>query len=198
MAIDLTRPASEVDVGPTSPYRPLLERLQGNILKSHGRNVERHVFLNFIGAPAAVRGWIRDKIAPRVLTAARQYDDAVKRRQDSSFDGGMVTLFFLSAAGYRYLGLNPAQFDSRAFRDGMKDQGNGLLDGLFSTGNKDPKPNRWEPGYRETIHAMVQLGDDEADETRLLNELSLLQTELGGIAEVLRDRDRPRPAANGG
>jgi len=185
MTIDLTRPASEVDVSPTSPYRPLLERLQGNILKPHGRNVERHVFLSFIGAPAKVRAWIRDKIAPRVLTAAKQYDDALKRRQDSSFDGGMVTLFFLSAAGYRYLGLNPAQFDSRAFRDGMKDQGNGLLDGLFSTGNKDPKPGRWEPGYRQTIHALVQLGDDEADETRLLNELSLLQTELGGIAEVL-------------
>jgi Dyp-type peroxidase family len=185
MAIDLTRPASEVDVSPTSPYRPLLERLQGNILKSHGRNVERHVFLRFTAAPAAVRSWIRDKIAPRVLTAARQYDDALKRRQDSSFDGGMVTLFFLSAAGYRYIGLNPAQFDSRAFRDGMKDQGNGLIDGLFSTGNKDPRPNRWEAGYRQTIHALVQLGDDEEDETRLLNELSLLQAELGGIADIL-------------
>jgi len=185
MPIDLTKPAGDVSVDPGSPYRPLFEKLQGNILKSHGRNVERHVFLRFTGAPAAVRAWISGTIAPKVLTAAEQYDQARKRREDPNFDGGFVTLFFLSAQGYRYLGFNPGSFDSRAFKKGMKDQGDGLVEDFFSTGNKDPKPIRWEAGYRQTVHAMVQLGDDEEDETRLLNALSLLQTELAGLAEIL-------------
>lgn len=185
MPIDLTKPPKDVSVEPTSPYRPLFERLQGNVLKPHGRNVEKHAFLMFTGPKADVRAWIKGKIAPRVLTAAEQYDQALKRREDPTFDGGCVTLFYLSAAGYRYLGFNPNQFDSKAFRKGMKDQGDGPLEDFFSTGNKDPKPIRWEPGYRKTIHAMVQLGDDEEDETRLLNALSGLETELNGLADIL-------------
>lgn len=185
MAIDLTKPPTDVTVAPDSPYRPMLERMQGNILKPHGRNVERHVFLKFTGAPAAVRAWIRGTLAPRLLTAAAQYDQAAARRADPDFDGGMVAMFYLSAEGYRYLGFNAGQFDSRAFRKGMKDQGDGLIQDFLSTGNKDPKPIRWETGYRQTVHALVQLGDDAEDETRLLNELSLLKTQIAGLAEIL-------------
>ena len=185
MAIDLTKPAAAVITDPGSAYGALFEKLQGNILKSHGRNVERHVFLKFTGAPAAVRAWIKGKIAPKVLTAAEQFRQARQRRDDPDFDGGCVTLFYLSAEGYRYLGFNPRNFESKAFRKGMKDQGDSLIEDFFSTGNKDPKPVRWETGFRQTIHAMVQLGDDEEDETRLLNALSLLQTEVNGIADVV-------------
>ena len=56
MSIDLTKPPEDVTTDPGSAYRPLFERLQGNILKSHGRNVEKHVFLKFTGAQAAVAG----------------------------------------------------------------------------------------------------------------------------------------------
>jgi Dyp-type peroxidase family len=185
MAIDLTRPASEVTTGAGSPYRPMLEKLQGNVLKPHGRNVERHVFLRFTGSPAEVRQWIREKLVPRILTSAAQFDQAAARRADPDFDGGMVTLFYLSSAGYRFLGFNPRVFESEAFRKGMKDQGDGIVAEALGFGNKDPKPVRWERGFRGEIHAMVQLGDDAADETRLLNGLSLLQTELANLAEIL-------------
>jgi Dyp-type peroxidase family len=184
MSIDLTRPASQVSIEDAA-YDPLFEKLQGNILKPHGRNVERHVFLRFTGEPAAVRAWIGGTIAPQVLTTAEQYRQARARRGDPGFDGGLVTLFSLSAEGYRYLGFNPKPFDSRAFKKGMKDQGDSLGEEFFSTGNKDPKPNRWEPGYRQTVHALVQLGDDSEDETRLLNALSLLKTQIAGLAEIL-------------
>lgn len=185
MAIDLSRPPEEVSTDPASPYRPMFEKLQANILKSHGRNVEKHIFLKFTAAPADVRNWIRTKIAPAVLSAARQFDQSRQRDADDNFDGGLVTLFFLSADGYRYLGLNPRQFGSSAFRKGMKDQGDNLIDAIFGTGNKDPKPNRWEAGYRDTVHAMVQLGDDPEDETRLLNSVELLKAQAAGIATIL-------------
>ena len=185
MTIDLTKPPEDVSTAPGSAYRKLFEKLQGNVLKPHGRNVEKHVFLKFTGTPANVRKWIRTKIAPAILTTAAQFDQSVKRKADKNFDGGLVTLFFLSAAGYRFLSLNPASFGSSAFKKGMKDQHDGLGDALFSTGNKDPKPNRWEPGYRDTVHALVQLGDDPEDETRLLNSLELLKAEVNGIATIL-------------
>ena len=185
MAVDLTRPPEDVTTAPGSPYRNLFERLQGNILKPHGRNVEKHVFLKFTGTPANVRTWIRTNIAPAILSTAAQFDQSRQRQADENFDGGLVTLFFLSAAGYRYLGLNPSQFGSGAFKKGMKDQSDGVGDFLFGTGNKDPKPSRWEVGYRDSVHAMVQLGDDPEDETRLLNALELVKAEVAGIATVL-------------
>jgi Dyp-type peroxidase family len=185
MTIDLTAPASQVTTTPGSAHRAMLEKLQGNILKPHGRNVEKHIFLKFTGAPAAVRAWIRDKVAPGLLTTARQYDQSRERKDDPDFDGGLVKLFFLSAAGYRHLGLNPKPFGSGAFKDGMKDQGDGILDAIFSTENKDPKPGRWDAGYRDAVHALVQLGDDPEDETRLLNAVELVKAEVAGLAQVL-------------
>lgn len=188
MPIDLTRPADQVSIDDAA-YQPLFKQLQGNILKPHGRNVEKHIFLKFTGPAASVRAWIRNKLSARILTTADQYDQSRTRAEAEAaggeFDGGMVTLFFLSAAGYRYLGFNPANFDSGAFKNGMKDQSDSIRDFLFSTGNKDPKPNRWEAGYRDTVHALVQLADDPEDETRLLNGVELIKSEVAGFATVL-------------
>ena len=130
-----------------------------------------------------MRAWIKNKIAKRVLTAAAQYEQARQHRANPAFDGGGVTLFFLTAEGYRFLGLNAQLFDSRAFRKGMKDQGDSLPDDIFSTGNKDPKPVRWEIGFRHTVHAMVQLGDD--NEPRLKGSVATLQAEQANIADIL-------------
>ena len=193
MAIDLTRPAEEVDVT-SAAYQPMLRALQGNILKSHGRNASRHVFLRFTGAPDQVKAWIREKIAPRVLTAADQIEQARQRKLDPGFDGGVVILFYLSADGYRFLGLDPKnKLKSKAFRDGMKDQKNGffkeVIEGILEIDNKDPKPATWEPGFREDIHALVTFADDTADDqdnaTELLNEVELLKTQVAGFAKIL-------------
>ncbi|MGL4376006.1 MAG: hypothetical protein ACRCT1_06175, partial [Microcoleaceae cyanobacterium] len=39
-------------------YEALLEEIQGNIIKSHGRNHAVHLFLKFTGPPEAVKKWI--------------------------------------------------------------------------------------------------------------------------------------------
>ena len=180
MAIDLTKPAKQVIIGSTE-YDTLLKNLQGNAIKSHGRNESRHVFLRFTGTKAQVRTWIKTKIAPRVLTAAAQ-----RAQSAADGDGGLVILFYLSAEGYRFLGLDPTKLKSKIFNKGMKHQGTDLIRELFDTDNKDPKPEKWEPGFQKTIHAMVSLADDQAqDQTRLLNEVSLLKTQIAGLAEVL-------------
>ncbi len=180
MPVDLSKPADQVDFT-AAAYQPMLDRLQANIVKSHGRDESRHVFLKFIGPGPKVRQWIREKIAQRVLSAKLQLEQSSKK-----IDGGLVILFYLSAEGYRYLGFDPDKLGSRIFRKGMKHQGSNLIKELFDTDNKDPKPAAWEKGFRDTVHAMVSLADDQKnDSTALLNEVSLLKAQTAGIAEIL-------------
>jgi Dyp-type peroxidase family len=180
MAVLLNQPATAVDID-AAAYRPLLENLQGNILRPHGRNAARHVFIRFTKPAAQVRTWVREKIAPRVLTAAAQYDQAKQRSADPTIDGGVVILFFLSADGYRYLGLEPDSLKSKAFRRGMKDRSAGEL----GSKNKDPAVTAWEPGYRGVVHAMLAIADDAANEARLLNALSLATTQIEALGEIV-------------
>ena len=193
MTVDLTKPADQVDIN-SAALQPMLKNLQGNILRSHGRNATRHVFLRFTGPVADVKKWIRDKIATRVLTAALQLEQSNKRAADITFDGGVVILFYLSAAGYKFLGLDPKnKLKSQAFRDGMKDQKKGsfkeVIEGALDIDNKDPKPATWEMGFRDEIHAMVTFADDltnnQDNATRLLNEVALLEAQIQPIAKKL-------------
>jgi Dyp-type peroxidase family len=180
MPLNLTKDAKQVDLSQPE-YKDLLASLQGNILKSHGRNESRLVFLKFTGPAAQVRAWVRNKIAPRVLTAAAQ-----RAQSAAGGDGGLVILLYLSAEGYRYLGLDSDKLASKTFRKGMKDQDSNILEDVFDTENRDPKVSTWEPGFRQAIHAMVALADDQKqDQTRLLNELSLLRSQIPGVAEIL-------------
>jgi Dyp-type peroxidase family len=180
MAIDLTRPADDVSIEDQS-YWPMFERIQGNILKPHGRNCSWQIFIRFTAPAAACRRWIREDIAPNLFTAQMQYDQG---RQPKGTDGGLVTLFFLSAAGYRHLGLDPKRLRSTPFRKGMKDQSDGLSE-IIGTDNKDPKPSTWETGFQGEIHAMVAIANDEDKTPRLEAALAALEGQLSGIAEVL-------------
>jgi Dyp-type peroxidase family len=178
MPIKLNDPAKNVDID-SAEYRTMLGNLQANILKSHGRDFARHVFLRFTEPPAAVRTWIRGSVAPKVTTAAEQLQQIRDRRDGRKPDGGTVWGFFLSAAGYRHFGLDTDRFASDAFRRGMKQQDDPPLGGLLGGNNKDPRPSTWEAGFRENIHALVTVADDdEAVAQRAAEEV------LTGLASV--------------
>ncbi|HEU4456307.1 MAG TPA: hypothetical protein VFR81_24790, partial [Longimicrobium sp.] len=153
MPIKLNTPASEVDTSDPK-FAPMLENLQANILKPHGRDNARHVFLRFTAPASAVKGWIRSTLMPMITTAENQLSTA------PDTDGGLVTTFFLSAQGYRHLGFKTSGFASGTFRDGMKHQKDSLFDPLFDRDNKDPEPKKWEPGFQQEIHALIALADD--------------------------------------
>ncbi|WP_431782352.1 Dyp-type peroxidase [Streptomyces chumphonensis] len=77
--------------------RRLMEDLQGNILKSHGRGHSRHLFVRFDSADSTGRdrgrAWLAD-MADRVTTAMKQWDDSRRR----------AALF--AAAGFGPLGVS--------------------------------------------------------------------------------------------
>lgn len=176
MPVKLTTHASDVDVS-APQFAAMLRNLQANILKPHGRDFARHVFLRFRASPDGVRAWLREFVAPRVTSAQQQFS------VPPNTDGGLVTGFFLSARGYEYLGFTLNGFASRAFRKGMKDQSDGLLDGLFDRDNKDPDPRSWEPGFQGEIHALLTLADDSEEKVKA--EAEAARQAVAGVADVL-------------
>jgi Dyp-type peroxidase family len=176
MPVKLNTPAEDFDTDDTR-FDTMLGNLQANILKPHGRDFARHIFLRFTAPPAAVKAWIRTTVAPGVTTALQQF------RTPPHTDGGVVAGFFLSAAGYQHLGLKLNGFESGVFRKGMKDQHDGLLEPLLDTDNKDPEPNRWEPPYRDQVHALATFADDVEANAEAAAEA--LRQSAAGIATVL-------------
>ncbi|MBI5255471.1 MAG: peroxidase [Burkholderiales bacterium] len=147
MPIDLTRPLAWQQAQPEQ--RRLLQDLQANILKGHGRPHTLHLLLRFEQA-AAGRQCLR-ALAPQVTPALRQLR-ATRAYQRDGRSGGPVTLVFLSHAGYQALGVAPAAIPAdAAFRAGMAARAAGL---------GDPAPARWDSAWREGVHAMVLLADE--------------------------------------
>lgn len=173
MPVDLNSKPRDVDPenepGRTM-FGPMLRNLQANILKPHGRDFARHVFLRFTASPGRVKRWIREEVTPKVSRAESQYN--LERGPDGrAVDGGLVIGFFLSADGYRHLGLAVNQFDG-IFREGMK-----------RGGGEDPRPETWEAPFRGEVHALVTLADDAFDTVR--DAALALKATANGIAEVL-------------
>lgn len=154
MPIKLDTSATHVDVD-SPEYVALLKNLQANILKPHGRDFARHIFLQFRGPGPAIKQWIKTHVAPLVTSAKRQFEGT-----GTGGDGGLVLGFFLSARGYEHLGFETSSFASETFRKGMRDQENGLFSKVLDLDNEDPPVARWEPPFREEIHALLTLADD--------------------------------------
>ncbi|MGH9852177.1 MAG: Dyp-type peroxidase, partial [Blastocatellia bacterium] len=65
MAVDLD--ATGID--PLDPkYDQMLKQLQGNILKSHGRDHSAHIVLRFTAEPHAAKQWIQQFARERLTT----------------------------------------------------------------------------------------------------------------------------------
>src|SRR2546430_11958160 len=118
MAVDLR----DTYIDPArSEYRKMLENLQANILKPHGRKESDHLLVRFAAGPETVRAWIRE-FARREATSARKQLDETGNYHDHGTRGGLVAGFALSAAGYGALGLLAEDFggSGQSFREGKK------------------------------------------------------------------------------
>ncbi len=152
MSVDLTKVlswkhanADEVD---------MLDDLQGNILKGHGRDHTSNLFLVFDqNQPIKIKTFIHN-LAIRIKTAHQQLkeSDARKKRVIGAADGGVFVSFLLSAAGYDALGIPNAKIpQNTAFLNGLKSRQEILA---------DPDFGLWEDTFQNQIHAMVLIGDD--------------------------------------
>jgi Dyp-type peroxidase family len=176
MAVDLR----DTNIDPARPeYRKMLENLQANILKPHGRKESDHLVVRFAAGPETVRAWIRE-FARREVTSAQKQLDETGTYHDHGTRGGLVASLALSAKGYEALGLLPEDFgdSGQAFRNGMKRRGFSLL-----ARNRDPPPGEWEAPYQGDIHALVSLSHDSAKD--LAAKTHEVSESLRPIAEIL-------------
>lgn len=134
-------------------YETLLDEIQGNILKSHGRNHAVHLFLKFTCDQEVAKQWIGNFTHKYVTSALAQAEQAKQHRQYKG-EGKIFGNFFLTPAGYMYLGYDYARLPKEdSFRLGMKDANiqNELGDDV----------QQWEKGFQNEIHALVLLAADK-------------------------------------
>ena len=105
----------------------------------------------------------------------------------------MVGSFFLSAEGYRYLAFDAEDFEDEhaTFRHGMKYHEEDFIADFLDTANKDPRPDTWEAGYQQTVHALILLADDTLETVQA--EADQVSAGLAGVATVLATGARARP-----
>lgn len=151
----------------------LLNHLQANILKFHGRPTAWHVLLQFSDV-AAVKNWIRE-YAGKITNAYTQLRDANTRKINCHHDGGTIICFFLSRQGYTILGAHLPV--GRSALQSMKAP-------AVQQKLRDSPVDQWEPAFRDDIHAMILLADQ--DEQQLQNELNAIQEqEANNILKVI-------------
>ena len=175
MPIDLDE---VIPINPDDPkYLPMLANLQGNILKSHGRNHAVHLFLTFNEDSSEIRRWIADFSARYVTSALRQHLET-KELRANEISGRLFAGFHLSAKGYAALNLPDFNLE-----DFVEDTSvNNCPDVYFKAGMEfsggeinDVPRDEWEANFRDNdIDALVILADDDAPR---LKEMSALVIE---------------------
>ncbi len=157
MAIDLNRPLAWRRAAPAE--QALLNDLQGNILKSHGRPYAAHMFLQFANeGREEIRAFVRS-LSAELPSAAQQLREAEAFRQTRSSQGPF-SAFLLSADGYRALGIPESDLPGdagSAFRLGMKARREAL---------RDPAIDAWDAPFQQAVHAMYLVAGDAEEVNR--------------------------------
>jgi Dyp-type peroxidase family len=172
MALDLNL----TNVDPTvNTFKPMLDDIQPNILKGHGRSYAWHLFVNLQpGKVQEAKAWIADFAKHKIFSGAEQLVHRENFKENGA-DGGPVFTLSISAAGYHVLGVDHQFIPGDAsFVAGMKASGNKL---------SDPSPTSWEKPFQETIHLLVIVADSNPVTAKTLGDT--LAAEINQFGTVL-------------
>lgn len=151
----------------------LLDDLQANILKGHGRRHTRNLFLKFDPAKQAGIKAAIHQLSGQLKTARQQLTEAEEFKATGK-DAGTVRCFCLTFAGYQALGV-PAKAPAGAvFQAGMKTRVAALT---------DPPVATWDAPFQQPIHALLLLADN--DTNRLAAERDSVVASLTAVGVTL-------------
>ena len=149
MTLNLSTTISLANLG-NADVAAALADMQGNVLRGHGRDATANVFVRFDG-PEAGRALLNQLLGQ--LTSARTQLDQAAARRATGADGGLFTVFLLTAAGYRQLGIPNGQIPADGqFRAGMEASGARL---------SDPARSSWDATFIAQIHGLILLAHSE-------------------------------------
>ncbi|KCZ56064.1 Dyp-type peroxidase [Hyphomonas chukchiensis] len=173
MAIDLNRSLAWTSAN--AAENAMLDDLQANILKGHGRLHTANAFFKFDNADDG-RAFLGG-LASSVTSASKQLQETVAFRQKGT-PGDPVLLVFLTHAGYSALGIPTNQTPTdEAFVDGMAARQEAL---------NDPDKSSWDKHLSANIHAMILLADTHGENVQAALKL-LLKTKSKGVVHLGTD-----------
>ena len=161
--------------------RPLLEGIQGNILKAHGRHHTANIFIRCNeGKQKEAKAWLNSLVKDERSLVRSAYDQLrtnvlYKEINDrgGKINTGPFACIHISAIGYTYLfGKDPriSAFEL-SFRSGMK---KAKLD--------DPAPDQWEFGLRADNHFMLLVA--HADPHELAKTVEQVQQDIDSFGSI--------------
>lgn len=133
----------------------MLQSLQGNILKGHGRGHVQLLFFRFselANGPVQGRRLLRSLAQDHISSAYRQLQDAERYKQ-KGIPGGLFVHLALSAKGYDAVGANTLKPQDEHFLGGMAED-----ERRHAPGTGSPA---WEPGFTLAPHAVLLVADDK-------------------------------------
>ncbi|MFD5494159.1 Dyp-type peroxidase [Streptomyces sp. NPDC001812] len=166
----------------TGDNETMLQNLQPNILKGHVRDRLHILLLQFAEGPegtAAARAFLAGLVP--LMKSAKTALEEVDAFNQHGTQGTPYVGVGLTNAGYGRLGLTGAVPSDQVFQRGMRHP-----DSLSNL--SDPDPVQWEPGYQQTIHAVVLVGDADSSpagarlaevEALLTDSITVLARETG-------------------
>lgn len=172
MPINLTKPLAWKTAD--SDEWKLLQNLQGNILKGHGRVETINIFFRIDPAKAAsMRRALREVANFHVTSAAQQLRET-EEYQRSGRAGATFVALFLANTGYAALGLAAsAPKGEPQFLKGMRDDAS-----LKAVGDKPV--TQWEAPFQKQCDGMLLVGDMDRNRVRLKRDiLAALMDESG-------------------
>ncbi|GAB3026307.1 Dyp-type peroxidase [Spirosoma pulveris] len=131
--------------------RSLLDGIQGNILKSHGRHHTANIFIHCLDKQqTSAKAWLENLVKGEDAIIQSGYAQLRSNAlwKEEKVDTGLFACIHISAAGYDYLFGTDARssFDDTAFQNGMKQASLG-----------DPDPTNWDSGLARDNHFMLLL-----------------------------------------
>jgi Dyp-type peroxidase family len=192
MPVDLNnaRPLAWDSATLDADTKAMLDNLQPNILRAHVREQLSVLFVRFNDV-AEGRAFLR-WVATTKMKSARKHMQEVRDFAAGRHRGTPYVGIGISKAGYRDLGHSVEdvrKFGDPVFRDGMKRRVAEV---------NDPAVEEWERTYQREIHAVILIGDAEAEPVERLREEIL--GELPESARLLgeeRGQGMRNPAGDG-
>ncbi len=154
-------------------FDELFTNLQGNILKSHGRNFTTNIFVKFNkNREKFVKKWLVDFAENHITSCKTQLRETELYKRNKT-SGGTFFGLYLTAHGYDYLGFGSKLNEFEAtFRHGMK---NAKLN--------DPDVSKWETGFRPDADMMLLIAD--VDPVNLGKIAKPIIEELDSFGQIL-------------
>ena len=143
--------------------KKLMQSIQGNILKGHGRNFSRHIFLK-INDKNEAKSYLANFAINHVTSALAQFQQA-REFQSNGTEHIFCNMRF-SSSGYKVLDIEAKKHPKDSiWRNGMKDQGfQGVdiakvfkLDAPIPIKNplQDPPVDTCQATFQQDIHVLI-------------------------------------------